>query len=83
MENDICFEDGKVGNGTLIFIWCWWTSQHFRVRNTIINDKKMSGTLMGTRYRSEVIKESASKRLTMANGIKKPDMISSKEHVEK
>jgi hypothetical protein len=43
----------------------------------------MSGIVLGTRYRSEVIKESASKRLTMANGIKKPDMISSKEHVEK
>ena len=38
---------------------------------------------MGTKYRSKFMKESASKRLTMANGIKKPDMISSKEHVEK
>jgi hypothetical protein len=38
---------------------------------------------MGTKYRSKVMKESASKRLTMANGIKKPDIIPSKEHVEK
>ena len=38
---------------------------------------------MGTKYRSEVMMKGASKRLTMACVIKKTDMISSKEHVEK
>ena len=38
---------------------------------------------MGIKYRSEVMQESARRRLTMVNGVKKPDMISSKEHVEK
>jgi hypothetical protein len=53
------------------------------VRNTIINDQKMFETVMGTKYRSEVMMKGASKRLTMACVIKKTDMISSKEHVEK
>lgn len=38
---------------------------------------------MGTKYRSEVMKQSASKRLNNGKWHKKPDMISSKEHVEK